>query len=178
MHAQFYDELLRYFAREVKDPHEAQDLVQETYGRVLAKVAAGERIENPRGLLYEIARNLLIDRHRQLVVRNHTSEEALADMHAPPSHEPEACYAGLQRVRLLEQAIENLPLRCRQAFVLHKLDGLPQAEVAIRMGVSLNMVERHIMLAVAACRKALGDAQPRRRPVATPPESAAERAAK
>ena len=179
MHEQFYGELLRYFVREVKDTHDAQDLVHETYGRVLAKVAAGDRIEDLRGLLYEIARNLLIDRHRQLLVRKHSSDEVLAGMHAPASLEPDACYAGQQRVRLLERAIESLPLRCRQAIVLHKLDGLPQAEVAARMGVSINMVERHIMLALASCRKALGDERPGCRPAAGGPAgSAAERTAK
>ncbi len=170
MNAQFYEELLRYFTREVKDTFAAQDLVQETYGRVLAKVEAGEKIEDLRGLLYEVARNLLIDRHRQMQVRNHTTDDVLADMPAPAADGPEARYAGQQRLRLLVTAIDNLPLRCREAFVLHRLDGLPQAEVATRMGISVNMVERHIMLAVATCRKALGDDHLRRkpRPAATP----------
>ncbi|MFT3813308.1 MAG: RNA polymerase sigma factor [Acidovorax sp.] len=172
MHAQFYNEFLRFFTREVKDVYEAQDLVQETFSRVLAKVAAGEQVDDVRGLLYKVARHLLIDRHRQLAVRDHVSDEVLAEMAAPASDEPEARYAGQQRVRLLVRAIEGLPDRCREAFVLHRLDGLPQAEVAARMGVSLNMVERHIMLAIATCRKALGDDRPRR-PV---PEPAAGRA--
>jgi RNA polymerase sigma-70 factor (ECF subfamily) len=176
VHARFYGELLRYFTREVKDAHEAQDLVQEAHGRVLARVAAGEKIEDLRGLLYETARNLLIDRHRQMLVRRHVSDAVLADMRGPACHEPETRYAGRQRVRLLEQTIESLPLRCRQAFVLHKLDGLPQAEVAARMGVSINMVERHIMLAVATCRKALGEDRSRRRPaLASSPATADER---
>ena len=175
MHTQFYEELFRYFVHQVKDPHEAQDLVQETYGRVLATAAAGEQIENLRALLSGVARNLLIDRHRQMQVRQHTSDDLLADMPAPASAEPEACYAGRQRVHLLQAAIEGLPLRCRQAFVLHKLDGHPQAEVAARMGVSVNMVERHIMLALATCRKALGDDRARPgRVLSGPPGSAAE----
>ena len=130
---------------------------------MLARAAAGESIQNLRGLLYEVARNLLIDRYRQSQVRRHVCDEALAEVPAPTSDQPEVRYAGQQRVRLLEQAIAALPLRCRQAFVLHKLEGLSQAEVALRMGVSVNMVERHIMLAIAACRKALGDERPRRR---------------
>ncbi|WP_325346632.1 RNA polymerase sigma factor [Xylophilus sp.] len=150
--------MLRHFTRAVKDAHEAQDLAQETFGRVLARMAAGERIDNLRALLYEVARNLLIDRHRQLRVRDHTGdEELLHGLPGPASNEPEVRYAARQRVLLLMRAIEALPLRCRQAFVLHRLDGLPQAEVARRMGISVNMVERHVMLAVAACRKALGD---------------------
>ena len=114
--APFYDELLRYFIHEVQDAHEAQDLVQEAHGRVLARAAAGESIQNLRGLLYEVARNLLIDRYRQLQVRKHACEEALAKVPAPTSDEPEVRYAGQQRVRLLEQTIAALPLRCRQAL--------------------------------------------------------------
>ncbi|MFT3719536.1 RNA polymerase sigma factor [Pseudorhodoferax sp.] len=162
MQAQFYDDLLKFFTHAVKDPHEAQDLVQETFDRVLARMAAGQPVQNLRALLYAVARNLLIDRHRQLQVRGHAGDEALAELPAPPADQPEARYAGRQRMRLLVHTIENLPLRCREAFVLHRIDGLPQAEVAARMGVSLNMVERHVMLAVAACRKALGDERPRR----------------
>lgn len=164
MHAHFYDELLSYLKRELRDIHAAQDLVQETYGRVLVKAAAGERIDDPRALLYEVARNLVIDRHRQMRVRQHSSDETLLDMPAPASDGPETRYAGQQRLRLLVQAIEGLPPRCKEAFVLHRLDGLPQAEVASRMGISLNMVERHMMLALASCRKALGE--PRGRPCA------------
>lgn len=162
MHLQFYNELLKYFVRAVKDTYEAQDLVQETFGRVLARVAAGEQVDNMRALLYEVARNLLTDRYRQQQVRNHVGDDVLADMAGPLSDNPEAQYAGQQRLRLLVRAIESLPPRCREAFVLHRFDGLPQAEVAVRMGVSVNMVERHIMLAVATCRKALGDERARR----------------
>ncbi len=170
MHVQFYDELLRYFTRAVRDPHEAQDLVQDSFGRVLAKVDRGERIDDLRGLLYEIARNLLIDRHRMRQVRDHVQDAALVDLPGPAADDPAVRYAGQQRLHLLVRTIEALPPRCRQAFVLHKIDGLPQMQIAEQMGVSLNMVERHIMLAVAACRKALGEERARRggAPVALP----------
>ena len=156
---QHFDELLGYFVRAVHDRHEAQDLVQEAYSRLLSRF--GQRpIDNPRALLYEIARNLLIDRHRQRLVRQHESDQVLAEHRAPASTEPEAIMAGRQRLEVLLAAIEALPPRCREAFVQHKIDGLPQAVVAERMGVSRNMVERHIMLGVAACRRALGQSPP------------------
>ena len=148
------DELLGYFLRAVRDPHEAQDLVQETYTRLLGR-RGGEPVGNPRALLYEVARNLLIDRHRQGRVRQHESDSALAEHPAPPSTQPETVVAGRQRLQQLVAVIESLPPRCREAFVLHRIDGLPQAEVARRMGVSRNMVERHVMLAMATCRRAM-----------------------
>lgn len=130
--------------------------------RVLERGYADGEVGNARALLFEVARNLLIDRHRQLRVRRHESDEVLQDHPAPAGAEPEARYAGQQRVQLLVATIEALPPRCREAFILHKIEGVPQAEVARQMGISLNMVERHIMLAVATCRNALGPPPPRR----------------
>lgn len=43
--------------------------------------------------------------------------------------------------------------RGRQAFVLHRFDGLSQNEVAKLMGISTNMVEKHIIPAMTACRE-------------------------
>jgi RNA polymerase sigma-70 factor (ECF subfamily) len=163
-----YNELLGFFVRSVRDVHEAQDLVQQTFERMLSREHAGRRAEHPRALMYEIARNLLVDRHRHLSVRLHDSDDTLRDYPAQPGCEPELVYAGMQRVRLLIATIEALPPRCREAFVRHRIDGLSHADVASEMGISLNMVERHIMLAVATCRKALGDGLPSRRAAPQP----------
>lgn len=174
VYVQFYDELLKYLMRAVQDVHEAQDLAQEAFGRVQVLVATGRPVDDVRALLYEVARNLLIDRHRQLQVRRHVSADALLDMPGPSSQNPEALLAGQQQLRLLVNTIEALPPRCRQAFVLHKIDGLPQAQIAQQMGVSLNMVERHIMLAIAACRKALGTERPTKTKASAMPKVAPE----
>lgn len=158
MGVHYYNELLNFFRHAVRDGHEAQDLVQNAFERLLSAQHAGQHTGNPRAMLYQIARNLLVDRHRHLRVRQHDGDEVLQQQAALPSCEPETVLAGMQRLRLLADAIEALPPRCRAAFVRHRIDGLSHAEVAAEMGISLNMVERHVMLAVAACRKALADA--------------------
>ncbi|CAN7274555.1 sigma-70 family RNA polymerase sigma factor [Pseudorhodoferax sp. LjRoot39] len=162
MQVRYYDELLAFLVRAVRDPHEAQDLAQQAFERVLQHQRAGHRVDDLRALLYEVARNLLVDRHRRLQVRQHDSDAVLLDHPGPSAGEPDTVYAGRQRLQVLIAAIESLPPRCRRAFILHKIDGLSHAEVAAQMEISLNMVERHIMLAVAACRKALGDAPVRK----------------
>ena len=58
-----------------------------------------------------------------------------------------------QRLHLLANALEDLPPKRKQAFVLHKFDGLSQAAVAERMGISLSMVEKHIASAMLHCRR-------------------------
>lgn len=155
----YYNDLLRYVYRSLGDKYEAEDVVHDVFERVLALQRDGGRIEDPRALLYHAARNLMIDRHRAAKVRDHIGDDdTLLELPAAQSGEPDEMYASMQRVHLLIRAIESLPPRCRDAFVLHKIDGLPHAEVAAQMGISRNMVERHIMLAVATCRKMLGRA--------------------
>lgn len=149
----YYRELLNYFARQLKDRDGAADVVQEAYARVLTVQQAGQAIREPRALLYRTARNIVIDQQRHQAVSEAEGQEALDELPAPAIHQPEQAYAAHQRASQLVDVIEALPPRCREAFVLHKFEGLSHAEVAERMGISRNMVERHVMLAVLACRK-------------------------
>lgn len=153
MVTRYYRELLNHFSRQVKDRDGAADIVQEAYARVLAVQQTGEPIHEPRALLYRTARNVLIDEQRRSAVRGAEDPQTLEEMPAPTAQQPEEAYAAMQGVNRLIAVIEALPPRCREAFVLHKFDGLSHAEVAERMGISRNMVERHVMLAVLACRK-------------------------
>ncbi len=157
----YYRELLGFLANKVGDRHAAADLVQESYARVLAMHRGGESIADPRALLYRVARNLVIDQHRRDRTRGETTAvhhqdapDDPMDAHAAPlAWEPEAVAMSAQGVDAMLATIEGLPPRCREAFVLHKFDGLSHAEVAARMGISRKMVEQHVKNALIACRR-------------------------
>lgn len=159
MLAHYYRELLRFLQGAVRDRDTAADLAQESYARVLAVQQSGETITEPRALLYRTARNLVIDQYRRSEVRGaYAATEGdfsidAADLASgPEALEPEVAAMSSQTVDALLTAIDELPLRCREAFILHKFDGLSQAEVARQMGISVTMVERHIKLGMQACR--------------------------
>lgn len=154
----YYRELLAFLSRSVKDRNAAADLVQESYARVLTAQQSGQRIRDPRALLYRTARNLVIDQYRRNEVRAVADDVSLDDEEAgldglagPRSLEPEAILASREGLAAVVQAIENLPLRCRETFILHKFDGLSYAEVAERMGVSTRTVEMQLRIAMDAC---------------------------
>jgi len=155
MFERYYRELQNFLARKVNDRDTASDLVQESYVRVLALQQSGELIGDPRALLYRVARNLMVDRIRHDAVRDLGSLDVLSEdelPHAPGYLQPEAQYAALQYVRAMVQAIESLPPRCREAFILNRFDGLPHQDIANRMGISRNMVAQHIMRGVLVCK--------------------------
>lgn len=158
MVARYYRELLNHLTRTIKDRDSAADIVQETYVRVLALQQSGQVVSQPRALLYHTARNLVIDRHRRNEVRGESVQmddmpEEFDMLAASPACEPDVALASSQAVDAMLQTIDKLPVRCREAFILHRFDGLPHAEVAERMGISRKMVEQHIKLAMDACRR-------------------------
>jgi RNA polymerase sigma-70 factor (ECF subfamily) len=151
----YYRELLNFCTRAVRDRDTAADVVQESYARVLAVQRSGQPIPEPRALLHQTARRLVIDLHRRLEVRQHVDLDGLAEQDQPasPQHlQPDAVYAYEQLARAMVAAIEALPPRCREAFVLNRFDGLSHQEVAERMGISKNMVAQHVMRGVLVCK--------------------------
>ncbi|MFT4190910.1 MAG: RNA polymerase sigma factor [Comamonas sp.] len=160
MAVRYYKELIQFFARRTSLAM-AEDLTQEVYVRLAQQPgqALPRGDEAMRAWVFHIAKNLWIDQQRQDEVRRHESDEVLLEMPAPCAQQPEACYEDRERWRRLAEAIEALPVRCREAFVLHKFEGLSHAEVAERMQISRNMVERHVMLAVTLCRRDCDPAQ-------------------
>ena len=60
-----------------------------------------------------------------------------------------------ERMQRLQETIDALPPRCKEAFTLFKFEGLSHIQIAQRMGISKNMVEKHIILGMKMCRKCL-----------------------
>ena len=130
-----------WLSRRVVNREEVDDLIQEAYAR-LAALTCVDRIERPDGYFFQIVRNLLIEQVRRArIVRfetiARTDELALHD--DEPS--PERIASGRGELARVQQLIEALPERCRRIFILRKVDGLSQREIARRMGVSESVVE-------------------------------------
>lgn len=151
----YYRELQAYLIRQTRDYETACDIAQESYIRVLSLEQSGETIAEPRALLYRVAKNLLVDRVRHERVRDLDSLETVDDgdlLLVADDLTPDAQYEAVQYAQLMSEAIESLPPRCREAFMLNRFDGLSHDEIACHMGISRNMVAQHIMRAMLVCR--------------------------
>lgn len=146
---------MNFCARTVKDRDAAADVVQESYARVLAIQRSSVPVAEPRALLYQTARNVMVDQFRRSLLRDHDDLASIteAQLDAAPAHlQPEVQLASAQAVEAYVATIENLPPRCREAFVLHVFDELSHAQIAERMGASVSMIEKHIARGRLACR--------------------------
>lgn len=151
----YHRELLNFLTRQVSDRDTAADLAQESFVRVLSAQSSGQAVLDMRALLYRTARNLVIDQHRRNNVRRHDALDAIPeDQHPPaPQHmQPEEALASQQVIRAYVATIEALPDRCREAFVLHVFDELRHTQIAQQMGISVSMVEKHVVRGMVACK--------------------------
>jgi len=147
--------LERYLRRSWRDQGEIPDLRQDAYVRVY-EAALREKPFNPKHFLFQVARNLMIDRSRRKSV---VSFDSFADFDGvevdDDQPDAEQSAAARQELRLLMTAIGELPPRCRQVVTLRKIDGLSQREVAQKMGITEDTVERQVSNGVRLLRDAL-----------------------
>lgn len=129
----------------------AADLTQEAFLR-LARLPAGERIDNLRAFLFTVAGNLVLDHQRQVARRGLVEGEMPEN--EPPCPAPGLVerLAGEQEERLLREAIEALPQPRQRIFLLYHVEGLTYREIAEHEGLSTRSVEYHLRQALIDTR--------------------------
>lgn len=152
---QYREELTRRLVGIVKSRETAADLVQDTYVRLL-RLGEAHVVEQPRALLHRIASNLAIDHLRKEKSGIQAFDGMNAAMTVPSqAPSPERELLAKQRLRLCLKAIEQLPPRSREAFVLCRVYGYSYQEIAMRMGISESGVEKLLMRALDQSCEAL-----------------------
>lgn len=136
--------LMHYLHHNWRNPADIPDLRQETYLRVCASAREGIPA-NAKAFLLATARNLLINlvKHQRIV-----PIEAVADVDALgvafDAAGPERSVASREELRRVQAAVDRLPPRAREAFMLAYVEDLPAQEIAQRMGVNKATVSRHL----------------------------------
>jgi len=146
----------RWFADEVH-PHDAHlkaylrgafpavrdvdDVVQESYLRVW-KARAAHPIASAKAFLFTVARRLALDlvrsqRRSPVIAVTDLSRLFVLD----DARDAGATATTAEEIELLVEAVDSLPARCREIFILRKLQGVPQKDIAARLGLSEQTVQ-------------------------------------
>jgi RNA polymerase sigma factor (sigma-70 family) len=133
--------LIGYFRRRVRPEDDVGDLVQEVLVR-LAKPGAVADIDNLGGGVFRVAASVLTDRQRR-----HENEHAAGKLEHVGGSDVSLHHTASAR-RVLIAALSSMPERTRTVFVLRRLDRMPPMDIANRLGLSLDAVERHLVRAM------------------------------
>lgn len=150
-----HDALLGFLSRRIGDD-DAQDVAQETMVRLMRYRAQPH--DQLRPLMYRIAINAIHDRGRRDSSRHASAHYSLdQDFQDLPSVEPgiDQRIAHEQELVLARAAILQLPQRCRQVYLLNRIEGMSYSQIARHCDISVKAVEKHIGKALAIIRQKL-----------------------
>ena len=154
------EDLLRFLTGRIKCKEAAADLTHETFLRFHQFIRTTQP-NNARALAFSIAVNLAIDYQRKMKIRQKVIVEdefetnRLDDAQAAATPGPERTAIAQQQLQLVYAALQELPADCRNAFIMQSIDGLTQAQIAARLGISQTQVYRLLLKAMSHCRQKL-----------------------
>ncbi len=162
----FRGPLMAYFLRRVGNRSEAEDLTQETFIRLIGAQSL-EHVEQADAYVFRTASNLLRDRARAAarwrkypvspldpLLIDELSQEIVED------RGPERVLIGREDLAEVLRSLGELGERTKSIFVLFRLEGMKQKDIAALYGMGVSTVEKHVMLATLHLAKRFGPKRP------------------
>jgi len=154
-----------YFARlndfakhVVKDDTISQDIIQDVFVKVWENRVKIESL-HLEAFLFRIVRNRCIDYIKHMKVVNNWMHEIEISSKCEELYRID--FIGNEPYVLIEQELKNkiektikgLPDRCREVFILSRIEGLKNKEIAEKLDINIKNVERHLNRALLSFRK-------------------------
>lgn len=147
----YHTDAVRFAARLVGGRDNGEEVVQDAWLSLSARTVSAP-IEHPKTYLFTATRNAAIDftMRRQREWRHRVDIDALDE--ADLADDSVARFEQRRQLARLAVFLNELPGPCRQAFVMNKFEGYSHPEIAMRLGISVSMVEKHVVRALLHCR--------------------------
>lgn len=157
---------LNDFARNVvKDDVISQDIVQDVFVKVWEKREEIESI-NLEAYLFRLVRNRCIDYIKHVkVVSNRMQEIQISSKYEELyridfiGNEPYVLIEQELKLKI-EKTIQGLPERCREVFIMSRMNGLKNKEIAEKLNINIKNVERHLTRALQTFRENFSEELP------------------
>jgi RNA polymerase sigma-70 factor (ECF subfamily) len=146
--------LYQWLSRRLQCINDAADLSHDTYLRIMSSGRSPDTVKDCRPFLMQVAKGLVIDLHRRRTLES-SYLDALANIqpcYAPSTEDSELI---LELLIKIDAALDALPVKVRETFLLSRFEGLTYSAIADRMKISVGSVRKYMFKASAACFFAL-----------------------
>jgi RNA polymerase sigma factor (sigma-70 family) len=153
--------LKNFIRRQVADPADAEDILQDVFSRLFEANDLLVPIEHVTGWLYRVARNRITDwfrgRRTELFSDLAAGDDELSfeELLPSPDDGPDAVLERQMLLEAMEEAIDELPREQREVFVAHELEGRSFKDISAETGVNVNTLLSRKHYAVRALRERL-----------------------
>ena len=135
-----------YALRIVGNADDAEDVVEEAFIKTWQKTDKGMEVDNFHSFIYAAVRNECIS-----FLRN---KKDMADIDEVPEIDDWVVDTSERDARIWK-AIDALPEKCREIFLMSKRDGLSNEEIAVELGISIKTVKNQMTKAFSRLREDL-----------------------
>ena len=158
----------KYFAREyVHSESDAENIIQDVFLHLDERRDLMDAYTNLTAYLFTSIKNRCLDYLRKWVLEQETAQGVQDEFEM----ELRMKYDSLEIFNtqfsdetdigeLLDNALQKLPERCRNIFIMNKLEGKKQKEIAEELNLSINTVESQMGIAYKKLREELKDCLP------------------
>lgn len=167
MYAAHYSKLKRFAREYVIREADAENIVHDVFLELWEQKSSLESHTNLSAFLFRSTKNRCIDFLRHKIIATKTVDKIQKEYR----HTLQLKFQSLEAFddklfsendveKMIRDAIESLPKKCRQIFVLNKIEGKKQKEIAAELHISINTVESQMAIAYKKLKEVLKDAIP------------------
>lgn len=144
----YYPRLVRFAKEFLMCEEDAENITQDVFTMLWEKRDFISHIDNMNAYLFRLVRNKCLDylKHKVFEQRYAESVQLAYEADVPEDHDTEI---------LIRAAINSLPKRCRDIFLLSRVEGLKYREISEQLGISVNTVESQMGIALKKLRMKL-----------------------
>ena len=153
----YHESLFRFVAYRIKDEDLADDITQETFLRIWKTRNSIQPKKSFFSLIARISSNLCYDHFRHVKVRQR-HKDSIPDYGGFNSQDPEMINQGEALQEEIQRIVnEKLPEKCRNIFILSRIEGKSNPEIAELLDLSIRTVENQIYRSIKILKKNLAN---------------------
>lgn len=145
--------LKNYLSRFFNRAQDIDDIAQETFLKAFAAEIKTD-IRSPKAFLFKIAKHTAL---HEVGKKANTTTDYIEDfvnsevLYDRSNVCAEAEMDGKRKLIIFSKAVAHLPPKCRQVFLMRKVDGLQMKEIAGKLNISVSGVEKHVVTGLVKC---------------------------
>ena len=160
LYLMYYPKLVRFAKEFVVLEEDAENITQDVFTDLWERRYAIDHIENVNAYLFRLVRNRCLDYLKHKVFEQKYAENVQASfeielnlkLQSLDRFDVSDISEGNETERLVRDAINSLPKRCRDIFLLSRMKGLKYREISEKLGISVNTVECQMGIALKKLR--------------------------